>query len=299
MLDSAPLENLRAELQAVDSGKRRRRPRPILTPFHPHSLQDEMDVEFKMGSQGTAPRKTHLPQPKTKLPIPSIPPLTATLISASTKGDVIEPQNKSDTPPMNDQHGNVQPKSISRGAEEAQECRSPPQRKVDQVERMTTNKRSTTTNPALLSPLSLPPPSTRPRITPESPSKSRGKAERPLGTSFVWSHDRINDVDQDSVTTSSTTPERSSDRISGRNPERGAERSTQRSPGSTSERRATEPNVLYTPQSKNKLPSDDSDDNQMTPKPKPRRLLKPAKSSGFQLPDNTELFSEDVRIYLC
>lgn len=285
---------MQTELQAVDSTRRRRRPRPVLTPFHPLGLQDDMDIEFKTGSQGTTLRKTHLPQPKTKLPLPK-PSIASLTAAAFAKGDIIGAQIKSDTPSMNEQHGNIQSKAISSGAEVAQECRSPLQRNIDQVERMTTNKRSTTTNPALLSPLSLPPPSTRPRISSESPSKFRGKGERPLGASSVWLHEPINDIGQDSIRAPpSTTPERSSER----SPERSPERKAESGPRSTPERLKTESNLLYTPQSKNKLPSDDSDDNQMTPKPKPRKLLKRTKSSGFQLPDNTEPSSEDVGIWV-
>ncbi|RPB26029.1 hypothetical protein L211DRAFT_71691 [Terfezia boudieri ATCC MYA-4762] len=177
------LEDVQAELETVESSKRRRRPRPVLAPFRPHSLQNDMGLDYKTEGQGALSRKTLLPLPATKLPKPGVNLTTANAPSTFPKAHGVMVQATFE--------------SILRAEPRIVE-RSP----------MVSNKRSTTTNPGLSSPpLSLPP-NTRQRLETKPSSRPHEAHDRPLSAESTLSDELFSDIDE----SNSRTPPRSLDR---------------------------------------------------------------------------------------
>jgi len=256
----------------VGSSKRRRRPRPVLTLFRPHSLQNDMGLDYKTEGQGLLSRKTLLPLPATKLPKVGTNATTANAPSTFPKALVqaaaepillAEPRTVEKTNTIWYGHAKAvgpNPSQDTTGATEG-------------VKLAATNKRSTATNPGLSSPPLLLPPSTRQRLETKLSSRLHETHDRPLSAASTLSDELFSDIDESMI----------------RTPFRGLDRSP--------ERKDTQLVSQHTPQSKHQLPSEVYEDNEKTPRPSVYTSpSKQSKSFGSPPLDDTEHLAEQVTV---
>lgn len=270
--DSILLENVHAKLEAVESSKRRRRPHPVLAPFRPHSLQNDMGLDYKTEGQAALSRKTLLPLPVTKLPkpgatanAPSTFPKAHGIMVQATAGSILvaEPHIVERTNTILYEHKKVEGSNSSQDIVGAMEGVKP----------AVTNKRSTATNPSLSSPPLLLPPNTRQRLETEPSSRLYETHNRPLSAASALPHELFGDIDESST----RTPPRSFDR--------------------SPERKEIHLTSQHTPQSKHQLPYEAYEDNEKTPRPSiytnPFKRSKPFGSPSL---DDTEHLAEQVTV---
>ncbi|KAF8477179.1 HAUS augmin-like complex subunit 6 N-terminus-domain-containing protein [Kalaharituber pfeilii] len=260
---SVLLQDVLAELQAVDSAKRRRRPRPIITPFKPPTSQSDTVLEVK----GDGPlRKTLLPQltnkstkPITGLPKAnySLPTGRATIIKARPTPEAFQSTEQPATPNR---------KSVTEESDSYWNDRQNKSQDNRVVRSPSSADLWTAASSSLSSPPSLPPPKTRRQYNPgHSP-------ERFQSNSPTFPHEKFSDINESII----MTPHRS----------RAANVSV------TTES-TTGPD--YTPKSRPEISRSGIEDDELTPKPSVYK--KPSQRDQFQKYhsfEDSELLTEQI-----
>lgn len=269
------MEDVHAELEAVESSKRRRRPRPVLAPFRPHSLQNDMGLDYKTEGQGALSRKILLPLPTTKLPKPGARFTTANAPSTFPKAHGVMVQAAAGPILLAEPRIVERTNTILYGHEKAEGPNSSQDSigAMEGVKPMPTNKRSTATNPGLSSPPLLLPPNTRQRLETKSSGRLHETHDRPLSATSTLSDELFSDIDESII----------------RSPPRSLDRSR--------ERKETQLTLQHTPQSKQLLPYEAYEDNEKTPRPS--AYTNPSKQSrSFRSPSlaDTEHLAEQVTV---
>lgn len=278
MIDSILLEDVLAEIEAIDSPKRRRRPRPVLTPFRPHAhtIPNDMELDYKKEGQGL-PRKTLLPQPATKLLKPcSRLPAANKVLQDGVKSQAFSDFTSHARLEKPTSFSDEQDKGVMLVSQATLKLPISPNKDQKNaegvpVQAVNANKRTTATNPSLASPLFFPPPNTRQRISPAPSNWLQETDDRPLSASSTISDELFSDVDE-------STP---------RNPLDSRTRNPERKVHSTSQLK---------PQSKHQLTHDEYEDNEATPRQSIHKYpSKRSKSSCSSSVEDTERLAEQVR----
>ena len=290
------LEDLRAEVEAVDTVKRRRRPRSVVMPYHSHSFSNDNPLGMGAEAQGIShiqpPRKTFLPQPLSKGARPGIgiqrssfkqPDVSTVSSVQDTNVEGHETEGIARAPSANQSETGI---SYQRKA-------IPITRPVKQEPDHSTFASSPTKVSLFDNMILLPP---KPSLGPSGFEEMNKQSERPQSVSSTLSDEQFSDVDASFM----MTPRRTGGFTASPQPSQPSSSGNDtpiRTRGFTVSSQSSEPSSIgdETPKRSNR-PTHKVEDHEMTPRPLRYSRL-PRKDSVSKISssyDESELVAEKV-----